>query len=53
MQNIWKPTLDERIESFMGRKSREFPDLKLMSTWNQYEYSPKRPNFRPTKLRNA
>jgi hypothetical protein len=53
MHNVWGPTLDERIESFMGRKSREFPDLKLTSKWDQYEYYPKRPNFRPNKLRNA
>lgn len=53
MHYVGEPSLNERIESFIGRKSREFPDLHLLDEWDEYEYAPKQPNFRPNKVRNT
>lgn len=40
MQELWQPSLTQRIESFIGRKSREYPELDLSHKWHDYEYEP-------------
>ena len=41
MHDVWEPTLVDRIDAFMDRKSREFPELKLRKKWYDYETTPK------------
>ncbi len=33
-------TVEDRIHKFMDRKSRQYPDLKLLERWGDYETTP-------------
>ncbi len=44
MKDIWEPTLNGRIEDFLGRKDQEFPELDLSHRMH---------NFRSTTPRRA
>lgn len=41
---VGEPVLKQRINHFMSRKVREFPELKQFGKWDKYELWPKRPN---------
>ncbi len=53
MSKSLEPTVAERINTFMSRKAREFPELELSRKWNEYEYVPKRRSFGETHKRLA
>lgn len=41
MQDVWNPQLTKKIDTFMFRKNREFPELSLMKKWYEYEMAPR------------
>lgn len=42
MKDIWEPTLQGRIDDFLGRKDQEFPELDLSERTHNYRVSPRR-----------
>ena len=42
MQEIMDPALVSKINCFLSRKNRQYPELRLKSRWNGYEYIPRR-----------
>ena len=42
MQEVWKPETIQKIDQFMSRKAREFPELELTRKWYDREILPKK-----------
>lgn len=42
MQDIMDPALVSKINCFINRKNRQYPELRIKSRWNGYEYVPRR-----------
>ena len=42
MKDIYEPELQDRITSFLNRKTREFPELDQAKQWFEYELTPRR-----------
>lgn len=38
MNDIWEPTLTDKIHVFLDRKTRKYPELKILEKWGRYEY---------------
>lgn len=49
MNDLGEPSLTTRIHTFMDRKDREHPELRLLETWGKYEYTPQRSFGRTSK----
>ncbi len=45
MQDIWEPSLDNRISSFINRKANKFPELGLKTKSLNFKYSNKKRNL--------
>jgi ribosomal protein L24E len=41
MRQVWDTSLDNRIKSFLNRKSEEFPELGLKKRPNNLKYTTK------------
>ena len=45
MQDIREKTLLHKINQFIERKSRKYPELHMDERWDEYEYTPDTRDF--------